>query len=338
MNSPRSIRLGSVGISRRRFLGATVVAWATFTLPGAARAAIRRLSRPVRLGVIADLHQDIMHDGPARMDTFVKAMAVRQPDALLQLGDFAYPNPKNRRVIDTFNQAHEMALHVIGNHDLDAGHTKAQCCEIWGMPGRYYARDVAGLRLLVLDGNDRGSPTHRGGYPSYVGEEQRQWLRAQLAESASPVIVASHQPLAGSGAVDNAAALQTILGEAAGKVVLAINGHSHLDALHQIGGVTYLHVNSASYYWVGSDYKHQSYSEAVHATHPWISHTCPYRDALFALLTIDPQAGTIRVEGRTGGWVGKSPAELGVHLKDQMRKGEQVAPRIRDRKFKIAKR
>lgn len=322
-------------MSRRRFLGAAVTVTATFSLPAAVRAAVRRLPEPVRLGFIADLHHDIMHDGPARLAAFRKAMAVHQPAALIQLGDFAYPDRKNRQVIEAFRQAHETALHVIGNHDLDAGHTKEQCREVWGMPGRYYARDVAGLRLLVLDGNDRGSPTHRGGYPSYVGEEQQEWLKAQLAESSGPVMVISHQPLAGSGAVDNAAGLQAILGNAADKVVLAVNGHSHLDARHRIRGVTYLHINSASYYWVGSAHQHESYPQSVHAAHPWISHTCPYCDSLFALLTLDPRAGIVQVTGRTSQWVGKSPAELGVDLAAKLRPGEAAVPRISDRRIKL---
>lgn len=329
-------RQGFRRISRRHFLGAaTATALTTLTLPAATAAFIRRLPRPVRLGAIADLHQDIMHDGPARMRAFLERMRSDRPDALMQLGDFAYPAAKNREVIEAFNQTHEVALHVIGNHDTDAGHTKQECLEVWGMPSRYYARLVAGIRLLVLDGNDRGSPTYKGGYPAYIGPEQTSWLKEQLKASAEPVVVASHQPLAGSDAVDNAEELQTILGDAAEKVVLAINGHTHLDAVHRIRNVTYLHVNSASYYWVGSTHRHQSYSPAVHAAYPWIDRTCPYRDSLFATVTIDPATGTIQVQGRTSTWVGPSPAELGVTLEGKLLPGEEVAPRIRDRRLTI---
>ena len=47
-------------------------------------------------------------------------------------------------------------MHVIGNHDTDAGFTKDNCIDVWGMPGRYYAKNIEGLQLLVLDGNDGG--------------------------------------------------------------------------------------------------------------------------------------------------------------------------------------
>jgi Icc protein len=80
-----------------------------------------------------------------------------------------------------FNQAHTRPLYVIGNHDTDAGFTKDNCIDKWGIPSRYYARDIEGLQLLVLDGNDAGSPTYKGGYVSYVGKEQVEWLKEQIA-------------------------------------------------------------------------------------------------------------------------------------------------------------
>ena len=103
-----------------------------------------------------------MHDGVARMEAFLKEMSVSKPDAILQLGDFAYPGSKNSDVINMFNQSHSRSLHVIGNHDTDAGFTKDNCIDVWGMPGRYYAQDIEGIQLIVLDGND-GGPQHTRG-------------------------------------------------------------------------------------------------------------------------------------------------------------------------------
>lgn len=318
-------------LSRRDFLRTSTLTSLAFALPGTAFAGLRHLDGPVKLGLIADLHQDIMHDGLQRMQAFVTEMAIQRPDALVQLGDFAYPNAANKAVIDLFNGAHDLSLHVIGNHDTDAGHTKAQCLEVWGMPHRYYAQDIAGLRLLVLDGNDTGSPTHKGGYASYVGPEQQEWLKAELARAEGPVIVISHQPLAGTIAVDNAREIQEILETAADKIVLAINGHSHIDHLLRIGRITYMHLNSASYHWVGGRFQHESYSEAVHAAHPNISYTCPYRNSLFATLTVDPRTLSLRIEGQQSEWVGASPAALGADSYPELLVGEAIAPRIRDR-------
>ena len=320
-------------LERRGFLNVATAASFAIALPGVSTAAVRALRKPVRIGVIADLHHDVMHDGGERLDVFLEAMAVKRPDAIIQLGDFAYPQPKNRTIIERFNQAHENSLHVIGNHDTDAGSTTAECIEMWGMPDRHYVKDIDGIRLLVLDGNDAGSPDHEGGYPRYVGPEQSAWLKTQLKEIDGPIIVACHQPLAGPWAIDNAEEIQALLEAAADKVILVINGHSHIDHVLRVRNVTHLHVNSASYQWVGGDHRHESYSKEIHESHPWISCTCPYEDALFATLTIDPETHQVRIEGTSSRWVGKSPAELGSHKNPDLIHGEQVAPRIRDRRL-----
>ena len=325
-------------ITRRGFIHATTASTLALTLPLTSTAALRILDKPVKIGVIADLHHDVMHDGLERVQAFVKRMQTVQPDALLQLGDFAYPNAKNSDVIQLFNEAHERTLHVIGNHDTDSGHTKQQCLDIWGMPKRYYTQDVEGLHLLVLDGNDSGSPTHKGGYVSYIGEEQIEWLKDQLATLAGPIMVVCHQPLAGAWAVNNADEIQTILATAADKIVLVINGHSHIDDVLRVKNVTYMHVNSASYQWVGGSYRHDSYPKEIHDKYPWISYTCPYRDSVFATFTFDPQSLTIGVEGRHSEWMGKSPAALGVDLDPNLTNGEEISPQIRSRQIlRIAK-
>jgi Icc protein len=320
-------------LSRRTFLNTATAASLTLALPRLSSAAAWTVDKPVQIGVIADLHHDVMHDGNDRLGAFVKEMSASKPDAILQLGDFAYPRSENSDIISLFNQAHNRPLHVIGNHDTDAGFTKDNCIDMWGMPGCYYAQNIEGLQLLVLDGNDGGSPTHKGGYASYIGKEQVKWLKGQLEALDGPIIVVSHQPLAGAFAIDNADELQAVLGDAADKVILAINGHSHIDAVIRVKNVTYLHVNSASYQWVGGAYQHESYSKEVHRQYPWVSHTCPYRDPLFATLTVEPKDFTIRVEGTRSSWVGESPAELGVDLDPGLTNGEEIAPRIRDREI-----
>jgi Icc protein len=320
-------------LSRRTFLNTATVASLTLALPRLSAAAVGRLDKPVQIGVIADLHHDVMHDGSERLGAFVKEMSASKPDAILQLGDFAYPRSENSDIINMFNQSSTRPLHVIGNHDTDAGFTKDNCIDTWGMPGRYYAQNIEGLQLLVLDGNDGGSPTHKGGYASYIGKEQVKWLKEQLEALDGPIIVVCHQPLAGAFAIDNADELQSVLGDAADKVILAINGHSHIDEVIRVKNVTYMHVNSASYQWVGGTYQHESYSKDVHKQHPWISHTCPYRDPLFATFTVEPENFTIRVEGIRSSWVGKSPAELGVDKDPGLTNGEEIAPRIRDREI-----
>ena len=319
-------------LPRRRFLQVLATTACSLALPATARAAIRSLTKPVKLGLIADLHHDVMHDAPVRLAAFLEAMAVESPDAIVQLGDFAQAKKENRPLVAQFRKAHPLALHVIGNHDTDGGLTSDQVIEEWQMKGRFYRQDVGGLRLIVLDGNDR-PPGHRSGYPSHIGPQQIEWLKRELAGHEGPILVLCHQPLAGPSCIDNAKELQGILDRAADRVVLAINGHTHIDDLVRAGGIHHLHVNSASYKWVGSQHRNTSYPAEIHAAHPWIGHTCPYRDALITTLTFEPKSGEVLLTGRKSEWVGKSPKQVGVATRPGLIDGKQVVPEIRARKI-----
>lgn len=326
--------------TRRNFIRSSLQAGIVISVSPAMAMNITHMQQKVRVGVITDLHQDIMHDGPLRLQSFLDHMKKQQPDALLQLGDFAYPGDKNKNLIDQFNRAHPLCMHVIGNHDTDDGYTKEQCIQYWGMPSRYYTQMVGGICFIVLDANDKGSTSFKGGYPSYISEEQFNWLQQKL-ESAlesikTPIVIVSHQPLAGTMAVDNAVAIQQLLSKHSDKILLAINGHSHINAALEIGGVHYVHINSASYYWVGGKYKHDSYAKDIIQDHEWIAYTCPYKDALFATLTIDPSTLTVSIEGINSTWVGKSPEELQVEAPSSpssLDSNAEIAPRISNRSF-----
>ncbi|WP_300599932.1 metallophosphoesterase [Niabella sp.] len=318
----------TTSLSRRQFIKAAASAGLALSIPAAVSAALKK--ETIKIGIITDLHQDLIPTGYERLAAFLADMKKVKPDALLQMGDFAYPGDKNKSVIEAFRNAHPKTLHVIGNHDTDGGYTKQQCINYWGMPGRYYAFKLKGIYLLVLDGNDKGSPAHKGGYAAYIGPEQTAWLREQLETIKEPCIIVSHQPLAGSGAVDNAAEIQQLLEKYRNKILLAINGHTHIDAHYHLNGVHYVHVNSASYYWMGEKYKHMIYNPAVHQQYPYLSYTCPYRDALFTTLTIDPVKGKIHLKGKASQWEGKSPEELNYQNSEMLHTGKEIVPRISD--------
>jgi len=94
-----------------------------------------------------------------------------------------------------------------------------------------------------------------------------------------------------------------------------------------------VHINSASYFWVGGNYKHNSYTEEIHKSNPWIACTCPYREPLFTTLTIDPASGLVKIEGRKTEWVGPSPAELKFSEKAPLSAGKEIVPYISSRKI-----
>lgn len=309
-------------IQRRRFLGLTSCLLASIHSTHLWAGDDKEASI-VRLGLIADLHQDLVPDAAERLATFLEHSSQHQPHALIQLGDFATPIAKNKTVIDRFNAVDMPKFHVIGNHDTDGGLKIAQVVDNWGMKNRFYAEMVQGLKLIVLDGNDKPKD-HRGGYPSHIAEDQLEWLSGEL-QHAGPMLILSHQPLAGPAAVDNATAVQKLLSAASDRILLAINGHTHIDEFLEVGGVHYWHVNSASYHWVGSKYQHESLPKELHAKYPAMINTCPYRDALFAFLEIDLARGHLTLTGRQSAWLGPSPSDLGLA------NNPQVTPEIRGR-------
>ncbi|GAB3999309.1 hypothetical protein GCM10028807_49150 [Spirosoma daeguense] len=320
-------------LNRRDFIRTSAALGVTLSIPLLAQAGVNQLAKPVKIGLISDIHHDIVPDGKTRLARFVQHIRQRNVDGILQMGDFAFPEAKNKEVIDLFNQAHPTHLHVIGNHDVDGGQTREQVVEGWGMPGRYYVQQINGIWLIVLDGNDPGSPTHKGGYPAYINPAQTSWLKAKLQELDGPIIVVSHQPLIGTLSVDNAAEIRDILASAAEKIIVAINGHSHIDQLMYDRKIPYLTINSASYVWVGDKFKHESYPKEIHQKHPSLASTCPYQDPLFTVLTIDPATLTIQLEGRRTKWVGKSPEELGFgDTYKPLKIGQEIVPFIRERK------
>jgi 3',5'-cyclic-AMP phosphodiesterase len=253
--------------------------------------------------------------------------------AKIQLGDFAIPKPANAPFIAAFNQGKIPAYHVLGNHDLDEGYSKEQAIQAFGMPSAYYAEVIQGVRILVLDGNDSGSPTTKGGYASYIGKEQQDWLNQQLKESKEPVIVISHQPIAGIYTIDNAVEIQNLLSAHASKIILAINGHAHVDQFIKVGGVSYLHLNSASYYWVGEKHRHLSLDAKTHAAYPSLAFTCPYAAVLFGVLTLDRKAKKLSLTGRKSSWIGPSPLELGYSILSPAEQEMYLNPQISNREL-----
>lgn len=273
--------------------------------------------QPIRLGVMADLHGGLAVDAEARLDGFLASMATRDPHALIQLGDFAYPNRQHQLYADKLNAAHVNVLHVIGNHEFDYGLTRGDCFRAWGIEAAYYRRDLRGIRILVLDGNDQGSPDHAGRYPCYIGKKQQEWLEHELQTAECPVLILSHQPLAGPAAIDNAVEIQALLGEYRRKIVLCLNGHSHVDSLLQVAGVNCLHVNSVSCHWVGGDKR-----------------MAGYQDPLYCMITMDPGKAEIVIEGTSSAWKkGDDPALNGYFDPVTAPPETVVVPAIRSRRL-----
>lgn len=329
-----------VPFSRREFLkAATGVAVVALGVPSRALSAT-----PVRFGLCADVHQDVMHDAPERMAAFIRDMNEKKVDFVAQLGDFCVPKPENQHFLDTFHAFEGPHYHVLGNHDTDddnltkKGYTQDETRAFWGMKTNHYHFVEGGIRVFVLDGNDRNPEADPSEYPRHIGREQQAWLVAELDRTREPVVVFSHQSAEHHWGLDNGPEMRAILeatNRRAGyrRVVAWINGHSHIDDLSLIEGIPYVHINSMSYYWLGEAFRNFCYPPHIHAAAPMIEFTAPYRDPVWATVTIDPEAMEIRFEGRQGHWAGRSPEELGYGETPEALRG--VSPSVADRDVKL---
>lgn len=290
----------------------------------------------LRFGLIADVHQDVMHDSPQRIKAFTKAMNKSKADFVCQLGDFCQPRERNKEFIAQWNQFKRPHYHVIGNHEMDGGYTREQVVAFFGMPDRYYSFDKKGVHVIVLDGNDPGGESE--GYNRYISETQLSWIKENLRNTSLPTIIFSHQALDDTAGIENCDDVRKILEEARTstgqkKVVACFCGHHHDDQAKEINGIHYIRINSASYAWLGSQFQHESYSGDIHQKFPWISYTAPYKEPLWAFIEMDLAKGRLIVKGKATSWVGPTPWELGV---DKKTKDPNVcAPRISDRTLSI---
>ncbi len=285
------------------------------------------------VGLVADVHQDIIHDGPARLNAFIGAMKERQVDAILQMGDFAVPHRRNDPFMDVWNSFEGPKHHVLGNHDTDGNFPRAQTMRWWGMGERFYSFDLGGWHFVVLDGNDANPGPWRG-YHRYIAEDQRRWLAADLAKADAPTIVFSHQTLESDDGVANSGEVRAVLEEAnraAGwtKVHSCLCGHHHTDGLREIESIRYIHINSMSYRWLGGDHRRARFPAHIERAYPWVSYTAPYRDPLFTVLTLDGETSTMRLDGASTQFIAPSPREM------ELPNAEELVPVITERILRI---
>ena len=304
-------------LNRREWIGTTAIAGLSLTAAASHSMATtmngRNSQERVRIAIITDVHQDIMHDGEQRMQEFTTAIQKEDVDFAIQLGDFCVPKTENQKFLDLFHDLDMPCKHVLGNHDMDGGFRPEQTVEFYGMPSPYYSFDQGGVHFVVLDGNEAGGK--KSGYKRFMGETQQAWLKEDLADTELPTMIFSHQPLNHDSGIENREEIQKILTQANSQqsknnIIGCFSGHLHLNHLDLLKDIHYAQINSASYLWVGSEFIHESYSKEIHQSHEWIKYTCPYEDVLWAVVDIDLSKRNIEIHGRRTKWVGASPTAL----------------------------
>ena len=310
-------------MKRRAFFKQTIQAGVLVSLPLSLSAFELTQTQKLKIGIVADVHQDVIHDGMARLRSFMDDMNKRRPDFILQMGDFALPHSYNQPFLDIWNEFEGPKYHILGNHDMDHGYSKEQTMAWWRMSKRYYSFDQGGFHFIVLDGNEE-NPKPWSGYNRYIGKEQKEWLRTDLGKTTKPTIVLLHQSIeAPEGGVANQEEIRNILEDATisknqSKVIACLSGHHHDDYMKEINGIPYIQINSMSYKWVGGEYAQKRFPEHIENAYPYLKMTCLYRDPLYTVLTLDKKEGSLHIEGRKTQFVPPEPKEIGIPYADEM--------------------
>jgi predicted phosphodiesterase len=255
----------------------------------------------LRFGVITDVHHGLAPDSLQRMRAFVEEVKRRNDlDFVMQLGDFCHSNSSSETepFLALWNSIDLPKHHVLGNHDMDRG-TKSDAMRLWGMPARFYSFEAGDYRFITLDLNHFRKEGKLHGYAhgnyftdnathNWADPEQLSWLERELPKTRKPTIVFSHQPLGfqepnGELPPEQREVL-SVLKQHSG-VVACLFGHLHVDRLERAAEIPCLCVNSASYFW----------QSGMH----------PYRDPLFAFVTLGD--GLMRLEGRRGAFLKGKP-------------------------------
>ena len=220
----------------------------------------------VRFGLIADSHYAdadpkgtrFYRESLGKVREAVTRLRTERLAFLCELGDLkdmveGEPDSRTRAHLAAIDaevrRFNGPTCHVLGNHDLD-NLSKAQFLAgitSTGLAPRrpYYAFERGGVRFLTLDAcvMKGGRDYDHGNFDwrdTILPAVQIEWLRRELASSASPAIVFVHQRLDGDGDafVKNSAEVRAVL-EASGKVLAAFHGHDHAGARSEMNGIHY---------------------------------------------------------------------------------------------------
>ncbi|MCT4589493.1 MAG: metallophosphoesterase [Carboxylicivirga sp.] len=302
-------------------------------------------SGSVKFGISTDIHNDIIHDGEQRLKKYLVEMKSNNVDFIIDLGDFCHPVEESKQFAKIWKASPLEKYNVLGNHDMDLG-TKNDFMRFVGMEKRYYSFDKGDFHFIVLDPNNLNTDgryipyEHANFYKpteqrAHVDPEQLEWLTEDLEQTDKLCIVFSHQSFENAGACQNQEEVRQIFEKAnlkSGhpKVIAAFNGHDHTDYAKEINGIHYVQINSMSYKWVGNKYKYpERFSDDINKKRPYIDKTIPFKDPLFACVTISN--GKIVVEGVESSFIEPGPEDLGMDLSERQ---NPFVAKISDRKLK----
>ncbi len=234
-------------------------------------------------------------------------------------------------ILKMFNSFEKPSYHVLGNHDCDMCAKQEQLKFLGAKNGSYYSFDHGGFHFVVLDTNY--VKTDSGEYIAYengnyfeagfrndmvrenVSPDQIAWLKEDLAKAENPTVVFSHASFSNMAprlSAKNRMELREIFQSAPNGVVACLNGHEHLDAAAEEDGIWYVQINSMDCQWVDLEFMQENlFGPEIDEKYPNIKYTAPYKDPVFAIITMDDKG--MEIKGRQSEFVGADPEALGFY-------------------------
>ncbi|MBI9016217.1 MAG: metallophosphoesterase [Phycisphaerae bacterium] len=332
---------------RRDFIKNGVLFTGGIALGGCLNVSRFKQHKSIRFGISTDIHQDIMHDAEKRLALYLQAAEKQQVDFVIDLGDFCFAKESNDDFVNIWKSSPLKKHNVLGNHDMDIC-TKEDFMAYVDMPSRYYSFDAGEFHFIVLDPNNlkidnKYVPYSKGNFyrdsseRCFVEPQQIKWLKQDLAATDKHCIVFSHQSFQNPRACKNQQEIRAIFEDentrsGFNKMLAAFSGHDHTDYAREINNIYYIQINSMSNQWVGSKYQcPERFSDSINKKRPSLKYTLPYKDPLYAIVTIEK--GMMTIEGIESEFIKPGPKELGLDSDETDKM--PLAAKITDRKIKF---
>ena len=210
----------------------TTTTTTTTTVPAPPAAMPPLMTGPARVAVIGDF-------GHGGVDEYivagrVQALSREAPlTALATTGDNFYSDAVDLIWTVPYGWVADQRVPVYaswGNHDIETKERIALVTDHLAPPGRWYAVEVGGASLIVLDSNQISS------------DEQLAWLQATLAAAAGPTIAVFHVPPYSCSKYGHNTSLldRWVPLFIEHGVDLVLNGHAHHYERFTVEGITYV--------------------------------------------------------------------------------------------------
>jgi 3',5'-cyclic AMP phosphodiesterase CpdA len=215
-----------------------------FVQVGQESKAIPRREGSVRVAHLTDFHVQPEDGAPRGFAMCLQHVQERKPDLIFNTGDCVMnalhvDRARNQQQWDVWNNGlkNELSIpirHGLGNHDIwgwakaeskttgkEAGWGKKWAMDELGLERAYYAFDLGGWRIIMLDSCIASTD---GIWEARLDDAQFDWLKGELQSTQRPIMIGSHVPII-------SAAVLLDFGKAAGTEQYPALAHrrSHMD-------------------------------------------------------------------------------------------------------------